>query len=136
MEFHMMDLLQYSSRSIPLRHPDTTLFPVQLVEAICLLILAVVLAILDLKEILPHTVAIYFIVYGILRFLLEYVRYDAVRGHLFALSTSSGSALDCMWNHMLSYQNFCFQKKRHKFGFSLLTDYSKNIKILQHDRYF
>ena len=67
---------------------DTTLFPVQLVEAICLLILAVVLAILDLKKSYPHTIAIYFIVYGILRFLLEYVRYDAVRGHLFALSTS------------------------------------------------
>lgn len=67
---------------------DTTLFPVQLVEAICLLILAVVLAILDLKKSYPHTIAIYFIVYGILRFLLEYVRYDAVCGHLFALSTS------------------------------------------------
>ena len=72
---------------------DTTLFPVQLVEAICLLILAIVLAVLDLKKSYPHIIAIYFIVYGILRFLLEYVRYDAVRGHLLALSTSQWISL-------------------------------------------
>ena len=72
---------------------DTTLFPVQLVEAICLLILAIVLAVLDLKKSYSHTIAIYFIVYGILRFLLEYVRYDAVRGHLLALSTSQWISL-------------------------------------------
>ena len=72
---------------------DTTLFPVQLVEAICLLILAIVLAVLDLKKSYPHTIAVYFIVYGILRFLLEYVRYDAVRGHLLAFSTSQWISL-------------------------------------------
>ena len=72
---------------------NTTLFPVQFVEAICLLILAIVLAVLDLKKSYPHTIAVYFIVYGILRFLLEYVRYDAVRGHLLALSTSQWISL-------------------------------------------
>ena len=72
---------------------DTTLFPVQLVEAICLLILAIVLAVLDLKKSYPHTIAVYFIAYGILRFLLEYVRYDAIRGHLLALSTSQWISL-------------------------------------------
>ena len=89
MAFHMT--VQFPEGS--LAPSDTTLFPVQLVEAICLLILAIVLAVLDLKKSYPHTIAIYFIVYGILRFLLEYVRYDAVRGHLLALSTSQWISL-------------------------------------------
>ncbi len=64
------------------------LFPVQAVEASALLLLAAVLFTLDFFFSKKYTVYLYLIVYSILRFILEFFRYDAIRGHWGSLSTS------------------------------------------------
>ncbi len=64
------------------------LFPVQLFEAICLLIIGLGILFLQLKFDFTKTVELYLILYGILRFVLEYLRYDEARGHLLIFSTS------------------------------------------------
>lgn len=69
------------------------LFPVQLVEAILLFLLAISIYLLDQNAITHHTVAVYFIGYSIIRFFLEYVRYDTARGKLLCFSTSQWISL-------------------------------------------
>ena len=64
------------------------LFPVQIVEAFLLIVLASTIMLLVLKKDFYYTIELYFIVYGIIRFTLEYLRYDAFRGIYFGLSTS------------------------------------------------
>lgn len=64
------------------------LFPVQLFEAICLLLIGFTILFLQMKFDFSKTVELYLILYGILRFILEYLRYDAARGHLLMFSTS------------------------------------------------
>ena len=64
------------------------LFPVQLVEAIFLFCIFVVIFFLDLKKHIKCTIALYIILYSILRYFMEYYRYDRVRGILFHQSTS------------------------------------------------
>lgn len=63
------------------------LFPIQIVEAIGLLIISLIVLYEVLKESIC-TVELYLILYGALRFVLEYFRYDAVRGKIGVLSTS------------------------------------------------
>lgn len=65
-----------------------SLFPVQLVEAIILLIISMVVFVLRFKRKTIYSIEIYFILYGITRFVLEYFRYDDLRGHFLLLSTS------------------------------------------------
>lgn len=68
---------------------DIALFPVQLVEAVCNLLLFFVLLILfRKKETNGEALALYMAVYGILRFLLEYIRYDKGRGFILGISVS------------------------------------------------
>lgn len=68
---------------------DIGLFPVQLLEAICNLILAAVLLIYLLKKgPVMNTIYIYIISYSVIRLILEYFRGDAVRGFFMQLSTS------------------------------------------------
>ena len=64
------------------------LFPVQLVEAVCLMIIAIAMLILDRKRPAFHSLAFYLLTYGILRFVLEYFRFDAARGQFLLFSTS------------------------------------------------
>lgn len=64
------------------------LFPVQLIESACLLILALILLIYSLKGGYKYSIPIYLISYGVIRFILEYLRYDAYRGEYFGLYTS------------------------------------------------
>lgn len=64
------------------------LFPVQLVEAVCLLVLAAALFLLDFAFRKKGAVYLYLISYGVLRFVLEYYRYDSARGHFGDFSTS------------------------------------------------
>lgn len=68
--------------------PGIPLFPVQLFEAICLLLIGLTIMFLQIKFNLSKTVELYLILYGILRFILEYLRYDEERGHLLIFSTS------------------------------------------------
>ena len=65
-----------------------SLFPVQLVEAACLLLISIIIIIYQHHYGIKHTFALYLIMYGIVRFILEFYRYDEIRGRLYGLSTS------------------------------------------------
>jgi len=64
------------------------LFPVQLVEAFFLMIIALIILFLQIKLDWKYTAETYLILYAILRFILEYERYDAIRGIYGGISTS------------------------------------------------
>lgn len=64
------------------------LFPVQLLEAGLLLLLGIILMYLRVKERWHYTLETYVLVYGVIRFVLEYLRYDEHRGIFAGLSTS------------------------------------------------
>lgn len=63
------------------------IFPVQLLEALLLFILFIVLLILFLKN-KKFLFFIYLIVYGLIRFFLEFLRFDFERGFILGLSVS------------------------------------------------
>lgn len=63
------------------------IFPVQLVEAMCLLILAFVIFIL-IKKNKTGLFFVYLLAYSVIRFVLEFFRYDSERGGFSLLSTS------------------------------------------------
>lgn len=69
-------------------------FPVQLLEASLLLLLFAVLLALFLRgKVQGKLMSVYLSVYAVLRFILEFFRGDAVRGHLLFLSTSQWISL-------------------------------------------
>ena len=78
------------------------LFPVQLVEAVCLLLIAAIILYLQLKKDSPYTVEVYLILYAILRFILEYFRYDEVRGIYAGMSTSQWISIALLATGMVS----------------------------------
>lgn len=73
----------------PVAPHDVTLFPVQLVESGLNLLLFVLLLLLSRKKRKTGTIlGTYILCYAVIRFVLEYFRYDSMRGFLFGLSTS------------------------------------------------
>ncbi len=64
------------------------LFPVQLVEAVLLLLLGVILMYMRLRKRWHYTLETYILSYALIRFVLEYLRYDENRGIFAGLSTS------------------------------------------------
>lgn len=64
------------------------LFPVQGIEAVCILLLALILIIIFVKHPEFTNWPVYFISYSILRFILEFFRGDVIRGNVGVLSTS------------------------------------------------
>lgn len=68
------------------------LFPVQLLEALCLFILSFIIYYLS-KHFNYSALLTYLLTYSILRFLIEFLRYDSERGHLFIFSTSQWISL-------------------------------------------
>ena len=64
------------------------MFPVQLIEACCLFIISIILFLFYWFRKADYVLPIYFIFYGIVRFVLEYYRYDEYRGKFFSLYTS------------------------------------------------
>ncbi|MCQ2521164.1 MAG: prolipoprotein diacylglyceryl transferase [Lachnospiraceae bacterium] len=72
------------------------LFPMPLVEASCLLIIALLIMILDKVKKDAPTVSVYLILYAIVRFVLENYRYDEIRGIYFGLSTSQWISIGMM----------------------------------------
>lgn len=68
--------------------PGIELFPIQIVEAVLLFCIAALILFLRIKNNFHYTVELYFILYGITRFILEFYRYDAIRGVYFGFSTS------------------------------------------------
>ena len=65
-----------------------SLFPVQLLEAFCLILISLTILYLQMKMKFKYTVEFYFISYAILRFVLEKFRYDDARGFFLCFSTS------------------------------------------------
>ena len=68
--------------------PGIPLFPVQLVEAVCLMIIAIIILYLRMKKNCFYTIETYLILYAMVRFGLEKLRYDSIRGYYAGLSTS------------------------------------------------
>ena len=73
--------------------PGVTLFPVQLVEAIGLFCIFGIMLVIKIECYTKHMVELYCILYGVLRFVLEFFRYDEMRGRLGLLSTSQWISL-------------------------------------------
>ena len=69
------------------------LFPVQLVEAIALFIISLALFFIRFTRFKSIELSIYFILYGILRSIIEKYRYDSYRGIFLNLSTSQWISL-------------------------------------------
>lgn len=78
----------------PIADPHVRYFPIQLVEAAVNLLLAVFLLVLP-KKYIPKgkRLWVYFFLYGIARFIIEFWRGDATRGIWFGLSTSQWISL-------------------------------------------
>lgn len=97
----------YGSQALP----GEKLFPVQLVEAGLVLIVAIVLLILIIKKDFFYTVETYLLSYSVIRFALEFLRYDAVRGEAFGLSTSQWISIVIFIGTIIS---IIYRKKRNK----------------------
>ena len=89
------------------------LFPVQLVEAVFLMVISMTILILQLKIRWKYTVETYLITYGVLRFILEFFRYDDARGSIYMFSTSQWISLLIILVviAMLLYQSITTKKK-------------------------
>lgn len=88
-EYHGFgQVIFYSNKysNVPIGIP---LFPTQIVESICNLIIFIIILVTYKKCVGTYkTIAFYAISYSIVRFILEFYRGDAVRGILLGLSTS------------------------------------------------
>lgn len=73
--------------------PGVKLFPVQLMEAALLMLISIILLILQFRKNWYYTIETYLILYGCVRYVLEYYRYDNARGIFAGLSTSQWISL-------------------------------------------
>ncbi len=71
---------------------NINLFPVQIVESICNLLIFIILM-TNYKKSSNKTIEFYCILYGLTRFFLEFVRGDEIRGQILAISTSQWISL-------------------------------------------
>ncbi len=69
------------------------LFPVQVLEALCLFVLFIILTIVFLRGHKGRTAWLYCIAYGIIRFAVEFLRGDKERGVFLGISTSQWLSL-------------------------------------------
>lgn len=74
---------------------ETTRFPMQLIEVLYNLIVFIVVFILVKKKVMKtgRVLGIYLVSYSVMRFILEFFRGDAIRGHFGELSTSQWISL-------------------------------------------
>lgn len=72
----------------PLSEAAIDLFPVQAVEALCNFLLFLLLSLYTHRKRRRYTLPLYLISYGSVRFLLEFLRGDVIRGMVGGLSTS------------------------------------------------
>ena len=89
MEYHGFGQVIFNNNkysNVPIGVP---LFPTQIVESICNLIIFIIILLTYKKCVGTYkTVAFYAVSYSLVRFILEFYRGDAVRGILLGLSTS------------------------------------------------
>ena len=107
--------------------PGVPLFPVQLVEAIGLFVISIVLFLLSKKKHAKFSVELYILLYGNLRFLLEFLRADEARGIVKGLSTSQWLSIFLV---MCSLMSFAIRNKhvsKHIDNLDRMTDDSKRI---------
>ncbi len=91
------------------------LFPIQIVEAIFLLMISFIVFIIIINGKRCYSLSVYFILYAILRFILEYYRYDYVRGFVLGLSTSQWiSVFIFVVGVVLSFANVIRNKRQIK----------------------
>ena len=68
---------------------NVPLFPTQIIESICNIGIFAILLVTYKKYLVTYkTIGLYFILYAIVRFILEFFRGDLIRGIYFSLSTS------------------------------------------------
>lgn len=83
--------ITHTNQFVPLIN-GVTRFPVQLLEAVCNIILAIVLFVLlgkrENEKLKGNLIYIYLIAYGVIRFSDEFLRGDMIRGFVGVLSTS------------------------------------------------
>lgn len=65
-----------------------SLFPVQLAESMCLFAISLLIYLLQTRAGWQYTIETYLVLYAIVRFVLENLRYDSIRGIYGGLSTS------------------------------------------------
>ena len=106
--------------------PGIELFPIQLVESGCLMMIAIFLLFQRIVRRSDYTTEMYFLLYGIIRFILEYFRYDAVRGRILFFSTSQWISV-CMV--VISAGMFVEKRRRIKSVRSRLGDNQVSIEI-------
>ena len=94
--------------------------PIPLIEAGCNLLIMVVLLILSKKHLKKGTLlAVYFIIYPIVRFIDEFFRGDEIRGVYFGLSTSQWiSIVVFIIGAMMLLRRYVFRSKD-KFGYKV-----------------
>ena len=80
------------------------LFPIQLVEAIALMMIFLLILTLQVRANINCTIEIYLFVYGVVRFFLEFLRYDSIRGHIAELSTSQWISIFMILSAIISYE--------------------------------
>lgn len=78
-----------------------SLFPIQIVEAALLFCIFVILILLCINQKEIYSVSVYLILYGIVRFLLEFLRYDQRRGFVFHLSVSQWISITVILSTLL-----------------------------------
>lgn len=83
--------------------PGVPLFPIQMVEAVCLFLISLLLFILMVKFHSRFAVEIYIGVYACLRFVLEKYRFDADRGIYGGLSTSQWISILLLIGAVISF---------------------------------
>ncbi len=89
------------------------LFPVQLVESVCLLVISLIMIAIDRKGKNAPTVSFYLIAYAIVRFTLENYRYDSIRGSFKGFSTSQWISMGLIiFGILMLFVQYGFRKKQ------------------------
>ncbi len=94
-EYHGAFSISFNYNSLSPHLSDVPRFPVQLLEAALIFILFIIIYIYTYKKVPAggKTLGFYIISYSIIRFLLEFLRGDIIRGIWFGLSTSQWISL-------------------------------------------
>lgn len=87
------------------------LFPVQLVEALGLLVIFGIELWLLLKKNFRYTTELYILLYAVLRFIMEFFRYDDIRGFAAGISTSQWICLGCFAGSLVWLLGHFLRKK-------------------------
>lgn len=118
-----------SAWGVPVLHNDghdhyftLTHLPIPLIEAGCNLLIMVLLLLLRNKKLKKGSLlAIYFIVYAVVRFTDEFFRGDAIRGKLWGLSTSQWISMLVLVLGVFMLLNRYALKNKDKFGYRVKT---------------